>query len=56
MADQTQARLARESEAAQAASDIAHQRRESKLKELDMHLDVSKQLLLSMMQTAQTLI
>ena len=56
MADQTQARLARESEAAQAASDIAHQRRESKLKELDTHLDVSRQLLLSMMQTGQTLL
>jgi hypothetical protein len=54
MATHAQARLAREAEAAQAAFDIAHQRRESKLKEVDTHLDVSRQLLLSLMQTAQT--
>ena len=42
-----QAALAHEAEVAQAAFDIAHQRREAKLSEVEEHLKISRSLLLS---------
>jgi hypothetical protein len=43
-AEQAQTALAREADKSQAAFDIAHQQREARLKEVELHLDVGRQL------------